>query len=57
MPTSGRHGAGCIVLLSVLISLAAGDLLLHGALGRWVLGVDTLADVERAKTLLGVSQP
>jgi len=40
-----------------LISLAAGDLLLHGALGRWVLGVDTLADVERAKTLLGVSQP
>lgn len=36
MPANGKRGADCIVLLSVLILLAAGDLLSHGALGRWI---------------------
>jgi len=38
VPANGKPGADCIVLLSILILLAAGDLLSHGALGTWIAG-------------------
>jgi hypothetical protein len=41
VPANGKYGADCIVLLSVLILLAAGDLLSHGALGRWIADYGT----------------
>jgi hypothetical protein len=35
MPDKPKYRADCIVFLSILILLAAGDLLSHGAWGRW----------------------